>query len=104
MAPIEKISMQSHAFDRIIVIIFENQYRGNVMANPYMRALANRGSSCRITSASCIHRTPIITRSCGSSSTPSSAAGPTFSNRSASSMAGTVAHADRAHAPLPRSL
>ncbi|MEM7156332.1 MAG: alkaline phosphatase family protein [Myxococcota bacterium] len=31
------------AFDRILVIMFENQYREYVMANPYMRGLARQG-------------------------------------------------------------
>ncbi len=31
------------AFDHVLVIMFENQYRSYVMANPYMRGLAARG-------------------------------------------------------------
>ncbi len=31
------------AFDRVLVIMFENQYRGYVLANAYMRQLAKRG-------------------------------------------------------------
>jgi hypothetical protein len=31
------------AFEHILVIMFENQYRGYVLANPYMRRLARRG-------------------------------------------------------------
>ena len=35
--------MQSRAFDHVLVIMFENQYRGYVMNNEYMRNLAARG-------------------------------------------------------------
>ncbi|MGE3802671.1 MAG: alkaline phosphatase family protein [Candidatus Kapaibacterium sp.] len=31
------------AFDHVLLIMFENQYRGYVMANPYMRRLAKQG-------------------------------------------------------------
>ena len=31
------------AFDRVLVIMFENQYRGYVLGNPYMRRLARQG-------------------------------------------------------------
>jgi hypothetical protein len=31
------------AFDHIMIILFENQYRGYVLGNPYMRRLARRG-------------------------------------------------------------
>jgi hypothetical protein len=31
------------AFDHILIILFENQYRGYVLGNPYMRRLARRG-------------------------------------------------------------
>jgi hypothetical protein len=31
------------AFDHVLIIMFENQYRGYVMQNPYMRRLARRG-------------------------------------------------------------
>lgn len=31
------------AFDHVLVIMFENMYRGYVLANPYMRRLARRG-------------------------------------------------------------
>ena len=31
------------AFERILIIMFENQYREYVMANPYMRGLARQG-------------------------------------------------------------
>lgn len=33
----------SRAFDHILIIMFENQYRGYVLGNPYMRQLARRG-------------------------------------------------------------
>lgn len=33
----------TRAFDRILIIMFENQYRDYVMANPYMRGLAREG-------------------------------------------------------------
>lgn len=31
------------AFDHVLIIMFENQYRGYVMENPYMRRLARQG-------------------------------------------------------------
>jgi hypothetical protein len=31
------------AFDHILIIMFENQYRGYVLGNPYMRRLARQG-------------------------------------------------------------
>ena len=31
------------AFDHVLVIMFENQYRGYVLGNPYMRRLARQG-------------------------------------------------------------
>ena len=34
---------QQRAFDRVLVLMFENQYRSYVLQNPYMRALAGRG-------------------------------------------------------------
>ena len=34
---------QERAFDRVLVLMFENQYRSYVLQNPYMRALAGRG-------------------------------------------------------------
>jgi hypothetical protein len=33
----------NRAFDHILIIMFENQYRGYVLENPYMRRLARRG-------------------------------------------------------------
>ena len=33
----------SRAFDHILIIMFENQYRGYVLGNPYMRRLARQG-------------------------------------------------------------
>ncbi|MBL4706525.1 MAG: hypothetical protein JKY54_18495 [Flavobacteriales bacterium] len=35
--------MQKRAFDRVLIIMFENQYRGYVMENEYMRNLADQG-------------------------------------------------------------
>lgn len=35
--------MSKRAFERIVVIIFENEFRGNVMQNAYMRSLAAKG-------------------------------------------------------------
>jgi len=31
------------AFDHVLIIMFENQYRGYVLGNPYMRRLARPG-------------------------------------------------------------
>ena len=33
----------NRAFDHVLIIMFENQYRGYVMGNPYMRRLAQQG-------------------------------------------------------------
>ena len=35
--------LSGRAFDHVLVIVFENQYRGYVLANPYMRRLARQG-------------------------------------------------------------
>src|SRR5215469_16506502 len=35
--------MAERAFDHILIIMFENQYRGYVLGNPYMRRLARQG-------------------------------------------------------------
>src|SRR5664279_1808606 len=35
--------MGKHAFERVVVIIFENEFRGSVMQNSYMRSLAAKG-------------------------------------------------------------
>jgi hypothetical protein len=35
--------MRMRAFERVVVIMFENEFRGYVMRNPYMRALAAKG-------------------------------------------------------------
>ena len=35
--------METRAFDHILVIMFENEYRGYVLENPYMRNLAQQG-------------------------------------------------------------
>src|ERR1700759_2064927 len=35
--------MSRRAFDHILIIMFENQYRSYVLANPYMRRLARQG-------------------------------------------------------------
>jgi len=35
--------MPGRAFDRILIIMFENQYRGYVLGNPFLRRLARRG-------------------------------------------------------------
>jgi Phosphoesterase family len=35
--------LSGRAFDHILIIMFENQYRGYVLGNPYMRRLARRG-------------------------------------------------------------
>ena len=35
--------VSSRAFDHVLVIMFENQYRGYVLGNPYMRRLARQG-------------------------------------------------------------
>jgi hypothetical protein len=35
--------MDHRAFERIVVVIFENEFRGYVMRNPYMRSLAAKG-------------------------------------------------------------
>ena len=36
-------SLSGRAFDHVLIIMFENQYRGYVLGNPYMRRLARRG-------------------------------------------------------------
>ncbi len=38
-----KLNMNKKAFDRIFIIIFENEHRTTVMANDYMKGLAARG-------------------------------------------------------------
>lgn len=38
-----RISAPNRAFDHVVIIMFENQYRGYVMENPYMRRLAKQG-------------------------------------------------------------
>lgn len=35
--------VSSRAFDHVLIIMFENQYRGYVLGNPYMRRLARQG-------------------------------------------------------------
>ena len=35
--------MGKRAFERVVVIIFENEFRGSVMQNSYMRSLAAKG-------------------------------------------------------------
>src|SRR5262245_12417021 len=35
--------LSDRAFDHILIIMFENQYRGYVLGNPYMRRLARQG-------------------------------------------------------------
>ena len=37
-------STDNKAFDRVLIIMFENMYRGYVMQNPYMRELAKLGT------------------------------------------------------------
>lgn len=35
--------MSRRAFERVVVVVFENEFRGNVMKNAYMRSLAAKG-------------------------------------------------------------
>ena len=35
--------VSERAFDHVLIIMFENQYRGYVLSNPYMRRLARQG-------------------------------------------------------------
>jgi hypothetical protein len=36
-------TVSGRAFDHVLIVMFENQYRGYVLANPYMRRLARQG-------------------------------------------------------------
>src|ERR1700722_19707362 len=43
IGPSDSGPASGRAFDHVLIIMFENQYRGYVLGNPYMRRLARQG-------------------------------------------------------------